>query len=522
MRLLLLVTSLALGTASIFRKHDKSSELHYEQQPKYHVRPQQGWLNDPNGPIYVDGKYHLFFQHNHDQEDASWGNIVWGHATSSDLVHWELVSPILTKPPRYERGGAWSGSMYKRGTDIVALYTCTDGKFRNAQCEAIADDSALSSFTRNANNPIIRTPPENVPPGAFRDPTEPFHWIGRDYTFIGATDAQGPRGAVLAYDLDGYDFKGHFYEAPPLQQCLGWRDGPRCASVMLECPDVFDVDGATILKLSLGAALKKDVVLIGAVEGNAEGRGPSFRAKEHRTQHRCDGPEHLPGAITLDCGSAYASKSFTDQQGRRISWSWLPDYGGPATPEVLRYNGTLTLPRVLTLEKGELRSRFLPELKELRMAKASHHLNDGLSQTLGHMADQAELRLWVPQSEHAVTVSFKRYGHELRANVACARMVCRVAIVTIADGIEYKPCEALTFGWPGLTVPLIVYLDGSSVEWDAGDGRSSCAHRWYGEMPSEHHGDLAVTVRFVDQVRLEAWRLKSACEPAEQKWNNQF
>ena len=174
------------------------------------------------------------------------------------------------------------------------------------------------------------------------------------------------------------------------------------------------------------------------------------------------------------------------------------------------------------MEREELRSRFLPELKELRMAKASHHLNDGLSQTLGHMADQAELRLWVPQSEHAVTVSIKRYGHELRANVACARMVCRVSIVTVSDETEFTPCQAMTFGWPGLTVPLIVYLDGSSVEWDAGDGRSSCAHRWYGVTPSEHDGDLAVTVRFVDQVRLEAWRLKSACEPAEHKWNAAF
>ena len=194
--------------------------------------------------------------------------------------------------------------MLKRGDDIVALYTCTDGKFRNAQCEAIADDASLTSFTRNPQNPVIRDPPENIPQGAFRDPTEPYHFVGRDYTFIGATDARGPRGVVLAYDLDGYDFRGHFYEAPPLQQCLGWRDGPRCASVMLECPDVFDADGATILKLSLGAALRKDVVLIGAVEGNAEGRGPSFRAKEHRTQHRCDGPEYLPGAIVLGlCGN---------------------------------------------------------------------------------------------------------------------------------------------------------------------------------------------------------------------------
>ena len=63
--LLLVLTSLTHGTATFCKTHDTvdASELHYEQQPKYHVRPQQGWLNDPNGPIHVDGKYHLFFQH---------------------------------------------------------------------------------------------------------------------------------------------------------------------------------------------------------------------------------------------------------------------------------------------------------------------------------------------------------------------------------------------------------------------------------------------------------------------------
>ena len=64
------------------------TELHYERQPRYHVRPRQGWLNDPNGPIFVNGKYHVFFQHNADERAASWGNIVWGHSVSPHLVHW--------------------------------------------------------------------------------------------------------------------------------------------------------------------------------------------------------------------------------------------------------------------------------------------------------------------------------------------------------------------------------------------------------------------------------------------------
>ena len=108
------------------------------------------------------------------------------------------------------------------------------GNSGNAQCEAIADDASLTSFTRSPDNPIIRTPPEGVAPYYFRDPTEPFRWKGRDYTFIGATDPQGPRGVVLAYSMDNV-FRGHFYDAPPLQHCLGWRDGPGCASIMLEC-----------------------------------------------------------------------------------------------------------------------------------------------------------------------------------------------------------------------------------------------------------------------------------------------
>ena len=92
--------------------------------------------------------------------------------------------------------------------------------------------------------------------------------------------------------------------------------------------------------------------------------GPGIYSESNTGRHRAGVaatvPKWLPGAVVLDCGSAYASKSFTDQQGRRISWSWLPDYGGPATPQTLVYNGTLTLPRVLSLEKGELRSPVPP------------------------------------------------------------------------------------------------------------------------------------------------------------------
>lgn len=521
----ILLASLALASGALrdvfsgFMKDVHPTELHYERQPRYHVRPRQGWLNDPNGPIFVNGKYHVFFQHNADERAASWGNIVWGHSVSPDLVHWEVAESILTTPPAYERAGAWSGSMFKRGEDIVALYTCTDGRFRNAQCEALADDASLSTFTRNPNNPVIRDPPKGVDARAFRDPTAPYRYKGRDHTLIGATDDD--HGAILTYEIfrghRGYEHRGSFYAAPAgrgtggsgdHQFCRSWRDGPGCASLMLECPDVFESNGRTVLKLSLGAALRQDVVLIGSVED-----GPTFRAVQHgeAPAPRCDGAAHLPGAVALDCGSAYAAKSFTDPKGRRVSWAWLPDWGGPATPDALLYNGTLTLPRLVTWEQGEVRARLLPELAKLRL---DHHAEDALSDvSLYAFADACELRFSLPQASTAITLTLHRRGNELKASVVCVKGVCRLSIVTLADGQEHVPCRAMTFRQAG-RVQIIVFLDGSVVEWDAGDGRASCAHRWYGALwggDATTNGDLGVSTRFAPEpVRLEAWRLKDA------------
>ena len=86
-------------------------------QPRYHVAPERNWLNDPNGLAQVDGVYHVFFQHN--ERAPTWGNIVWGHATSTDLARWTREPPILRDPPPYEAGGAWSARAEARDAVVV-------------------------------------------------------------------------------------------------------------------------------------------------------------------------------------------------------------------------------------------------------------------------------------------------------------------------------------------------------------------------------------------------------------------
>ena len=74
--------------------------------PGYHFRPSINWMNDPNGPIFKNGWYHLFFQYNPNSD--VWGDIHWGHAKSKDLIHWEMC-PIAIAPVSYTHLESWAG-----------------------------------------------------------------------------------------------------------------------------------------------------------------------------------------------------------------------------------------------------------------------------------------------------------------------------------------------------------------------------------------------------------------------------
>ncbi len=139
-------------------------------RPAYHFAPEYGWMNDPNGMVYKDGEYHLFYQHN--PYGSMWGNMHWGHAVSRDLVDWEQL-PVAIIPDK--NGTVYSGSAIVDfdnragfGKDaIVAFYTSKSS--REAQSVAYSLDNGRT-FEKYENNPVLTSTEKD-----FRDPKVIYH-----------------------------------------------------------------------------------------------------------------------------------------------------------------------------------------------------------------------------------------------------------------------------------------------------------------------------------------------------------
>lgn len=128
-------------------------------RPQLHFSTRRGWINDPNGLVFHNGEYHLYYQHNPYEKD--WGNMHWGHAVSKDLIHWEEL-PVALYPD--EHGTMFSGSavidydntlgVSKKGSPTMVIAYTADSPAKQVQCIAYSLDNGRT-FTKIAENPVI-------------------------------------------------------------------------------------------------------------------------------------------------------------------------------------------------------------------------------------------------------------------------------------------------------------------------------------------------------------------------------
>ena len=269
------------------------------QRPQYHFLPKANWVNDPNGPIYWKGYYHLFYQYSSTIDPQ--GPKYWGHARSKDMVYWEhLPMALAPTPGGPDKDGCWSGSAFINDGVPTLVYTGVDPQ---VQCLATSDDD-MTTWKKFSGNPVVGSPPAGLTVTGFRDPS--IWREGDSWLMTVGSGFQGQGGAVLLYgskDLERWDYLHPLCTAPPFER----RDSARSrqydsveAGDMWECPDFFPLGQKHVLLVSTQWRVHYFV-------GTYSDR--KFQAESHDL---IDGSDRY-----------YAAKSFVDHQGRRILWGWV-------------------------------------------------------------------------------------------------------------------------------------------------------------------------------------------------------
>jgi len=325
-----------LNKANTFTKENESSVIQ-DFRNKYHLMAPIGWINDPNGFVFYEGEYHLFYQHY--PYDSVWGPMHWGHAKSKDLVSWEHLPIALAPSEDYDKDGCFSGSAIEVDGKLYLYYTghvVNDGAVRQVQCVAVSEDGI--HFEKHPQNPIVdERHIEGIAPIAdFRDPKV----FKKDdmYYMVVATKTADNRGQILMFNsanLIDWDFFSILLE------------GDEHQGVMWECPDLFELDGKDVLIMSpIGIQPRghefKNVSSTVAFIGQMDWETGKFKVE---ADHEIDGG--------LDF---YAPQTCEGPKGERMMSAWMQMWGRNMPSNELKHGwaGSMTLPRELHIQSNRL------------------------------------------------------------------------------------------------------------------------------------------------------------------------
>ncbi len=280
-----------------------------KNRPQFHFTARRGWINDPNGLVYHNGVYHLYYQHN--PFEREWENMTWGHATSTDLLHWTEYDDVLF-PDRL--GTMYSGSAVfdERNTSgfgsekhppLVYAYTA-DRSDREVQCVAYSLDGGMT-LNKYKGNPVI----DSYNMWQTHDTRDPrLFWYEKGEHWVMVLNERDGHSIYTSSDLKSWTYQSH---VPGF-----W-----------ECPDLFEL----------------------SVDGNPDNtRWVMLGASNTYMIGRFDGKIFVPegGKYRFCTGTIYAAQTISHApDGRRIQIGW----GRVAHPG-MPFNGMMLLPTELTLK----------------------------------------------------------------------------------------------------------------------------------------------------------------------------
>ena len=299
-------------------------------RPLFHHTPKYGWMNDPNGMFYKDGTWHLCYQYN--PYGSMWGNLSWGHSTSTDLIHWK-AEPVVLSPDGL--GLVFSGSCVVDrdntagfGKDaVIAIYTSA----ANTQIQSMAySTDGGKTFTPYEKNPIIVSDKE------CRDPHMFWHEPSGKWILVLAAALEKEMWIYSSSDLI------HWTKESSFGKGYGAQDG------VWECPDLFELPVPGVENKT------KWVLLCNLNPGGIYGGSATqyFVGDFDGKTFTCDSEP----AVTkwLDWGKDhYAAVSWSNApQDRRTIVAWMSNWQYANNVPTRQYRSANSLPRDLSLYDG--------------------------------------------------------------------------------------------------------------------------------------------------------------------------
>ena len=324
------------------------------KEPAFHITGESGWINDPNGLIYYNGRYHAFYQHY--PYDTKWGPMHWGHVVSDDLTNWKYLPIALTPGDDCDKNGCFSGSAIIHDGKLWLMYTGfieNQGGESIRQLQCLAESSDGITFKKHGIVIGEDLLPEGYAPCDFRDP-KVWHYADSFWCVVAARKTDG-RGRILLYKSPDL-FKWEF-----VSDLLG-RDS---AGTMIECPD-YNEDLGCLLFCEQFQPSENNVHLnihtCRALVGRIDYSTGSFKEESREI---------------FDYGfDMYAPQTFG---GKPVSIGWLNMWDRNVPSAQYGFAGMLTVARELSVREGRLYQSPVVNCAPVYKAQVTDKLSDRIA-----------------------------------------------------------------------------------------------------------------------------------------------
>ncbi len=481
-------------------------------RPQFHFSPDSMWMNDPNGMVYYEGEYHLFYQYYPDS--AVWGPMHWGHAVSSDMVHWEHL-PIALYPDEY--GYIFSGSAVvdEQNTSglgengkapLIAIFTYHDpvgaenGKL-DYQNQGLAYSNDKGRTWTKYDEPVLKNP------GIidFRDPK--VSWREEFKMWVMTLAVQDHIEFYASPNLIDWKKTGEFGKE------LGAHGG------VWECPDLFpmEVDGSDEIKWVLLVSINP-----GGPQGGSATQyfigdfdGKTFATSQNEIKWLDQGSDNYAGVTW---------SGIPKSDGRILFMGWMSNWLYAQKVPSERWRSAMTIPRQLTLENIEddylLTSQPVAELHSLRVKEINPLISQVSGTQLIHTDD-----LKVMQSEilfeFELNKDLNEFGIQLsnkngeKVKIAYSDSEENICIDRTEAGISnfsdsFAAVTATTYK-AGANIKLHIFVDEASVEVFVNNGKAVLTDILFPTVPYNKI-ELYSTKGSVNVTFSRIWELASVWE----------